>query len=101
MRGCSLARMGELSSTACPLIRFSMTSKPSDGSSIRPADRVYQWIDTPGGLAQVVADLSGEPPVGVDTETDSFHHYREQVCLIQISTPGSDYIIDPLALTDL
>lgn len=78
-----------------------MTSKPSDGSSIRPADRVYQWIDTPGGLAQVVADLSGEPLVGVDTESDSFHHYREQVCLIQISTPGSDYIIDPLALTDL
>ena len=78
-----------------------MTSKPSDDSSTRPAERAHQWIDTPEGLVRVVADLSGEPLIGVDTESDSFHHYREQVCLIQISTPGSDYIIDPLALTDL
>lgn len=49
----------------------------------------------------MIADLSEEPLVGIDTESDSFHHYAEQVCLIQISTPSSDYIVDPLKVTDL
>ena len=74
---------------------------PSENSSTRPAERGYQWIDTPAALARVVADLSRQPLIGIDTESDSFHHYAEQVCLIQISSPDSDYIIDPLALTDL
>jgi len=49
----------------------------------------------------VVGELSRQPLIGIDTESDSFHHYAEQVCLIQISTPDTDYIIDPLALTDM
>jgi ribonuclease D len=78
-----------------------MTSTPSEPSSRHPAERAYHWIDTPAGLAWVVDDLSRQPMIGLDTESDSFHHYQEQVCLIQISTPETDYIIDPLALTDL
>ncbi|HEY3176306.1 MAG TPA: HRDC domain-containing protein [Candidatus Polarisedimenticolia bacterium] len=84
-----------------------MTSKPSEGSSPqpaeppRPADRAWEWIDAQESLARLIATLRGEPLVGIDTESDSFHHYREQVCLIQISTPTSDYIIDPLAVADL
>jgi len=46
-------------------------------------------------------ELGGVPGIGVDTEADSFHSYREKTCLIQISTRDSDFIIDPLALTDL
>ena len=78
-----------------------MTSTPSGTSSVSPAERGYQWVDTPDALARVVAELSRQPLIGIDTESDSFHHYAEQVCLIQISTPESDYIIDPLALDDL
>jgi ribonuclease D len=33
----------------------------------------------------------------VDTEADSLHAYPEKVCLIQISTPAGDELIDPLA----
>lgn len=29
------------------------------------------------------------------------HAYQEQVCLIQFSTPGADYLADPLVLADL
>jgi ribonuclease D len=41
------------------------------------------------------------PVVAIDTEANSFYAYREQVCLIQISIPGTDYLVDPLALGDL
>jgi ribonuclease D len=39
--------------------------------------------------------------VAVDTESDSFHHYREKVCLVQMSACGVDALIDPLALDSL
>lgn len=41
------------------------------------------------------------PVIAVDTESDSFHHYREKVCLIQMTARGVDAIIDPLALESL
>lgn len=42
-----------------------------------------------------------EPLVAVDTESNSLYAYREQVCLIQFSTPSADYLVDPLAVDDL
>ncbi len=40
--------------------------------------------------------------VGVDTESDSFFHYFEKVCLLQISAPdGRVGLVDPLAVRDL
>jgi len=45
--------------------------------------------------------LRSEPAFAVDTESNSLYVYHEQVCLIQISTPSTDYLIDPLALADL
>jgi len=39
--------------------------------------------------------------IAVDLEMDSLHHYREKVCLIQISTRSQSWLIDPLALNDL
>ena len=35
--------------------------------------------------------------IAVDTEGDSLHCYFEKLCLIQISVPGHDLLIDPLA----
>jgi len=49
----------------------------------------------------MLEDLSRQMRIAVDTESNSLHAYREQVCLIQFSTPKKDYIVDPLALTDL
>ena len=59
------------------------------------------WVDTPNALQELVNILQKEPILAVDTESNSLYAYREQVCLIQISTPSTDYLIDPLALGDL
>ncbi len=59
------------------------------------------WIDTPEKLNILVKDLSQEPMIAVDTESNSLYAYQEQVCLLQFSTPHNDYLVDPLALESL
>jgi ribonuclease D len=59
------------------------------------------WVDRPNLFNQMIGDLAAQPRVAVDTESNSLHAYREQVCLIQFSTVQKDYVIDPLALDDL
>lgn len=60
------------------------------------------WIaDDPASLRQVADALTRSRAVGVDTEGDSLHHYREKVCLIQFSDLERDYLVDPLAVPDL
>jgi ribonuclease D len=51
-------------------------------------------------LELVLLHLKEEQLIACDLEADSMHHYREQVCLLQISTPGKNFIIDPLACPD-
>lgn len=58
-------------------------------------------VTNPSQLKDVVADLRQQAQVAVDTESNSLHAYREQVCLIQFSTAEIDYLVDPLALKDL
>ncbi|MEA3335247.1 MAG: HRDC domain-containing protein [Chloroflexota bacterium] len=38
------------------------------------------------------------PILSVDTESNSLYAYYHQICLIQVSFPGADYLIDPLAV---
>ena len=52
-------------------------------------------------LAAFHEQLRGQSAVAIDTESDSLYAYREKVCLIQISTPEADFLIDPLAPVDL
>lgn len=58
-------------------------------------------VTRPAGLQQLVETLSSQPIVAVDTESNSLHAYREQVCLIQFSTHQTDYLVDPLQLADI
>lgn len=68
-------------------------------SSNRPRSTAQlKWIDTPAKLAQLIKDLSDEPLIAVDTESDSLYSYFEKVCLIQFSTPQNDYLVDPLVI---
>lgn len=58
-------------------------------------------IDSASSLDALVARLRSEPRVGIDTEADSLHSYREKLCLIQVGVPGDDVLVDPLAELDL
>ena len=57
--------------------------------------------DTAEALAALLPLLAPHERIAVDTEADSLHCYFEKLCLIQISVPGSDHLIDPLAGFDL
>jgi ribonuclease D len=59
------------------------------------------WVTDPITLDNLARILSLQPRLAVDTESNSLHAYREQVCLIQFSIPAVDYLIDPLILQDL
>lgn len=52
-------------------------------------------------LRALLGAICDEPYVAVDTESNSLYVYRERVCLIQISIPSADYVVDPLADIDL
>ena len=58
-------------------------------------------VTTPAQLERLLEALLGQPAVAVDTESNSLYAYQEQVCLIQFSIPGADYVVDPLAGLDL
>src|SRR5689334_17439826 len=55
------------------------------------------FIETAEELEKWLPALAAEPRIPVDTEADSLHCYFEKLCLIQISIPGQDLLIDPLA----
>jgi ribonuclease D len=44
---------------------------------------------------------SPQAPLPLDTEADSFHHYFEKVCLMQLAADGTAFVVDPLAGLDL
>ena len=56
------------------------------------------FIADGASLDALLLRLAAEPRVALDTESNSFHAYRERVCLLQISIPGADFIVDPLAV---
>lgn len=55
-------------------------------------------VSDPAGLRELVAHLRAEPVVALDTESNSFHVYRERVCLLQLSSRRADFVVDPLAV---
>jgi ribonuclease D len=58
-------------------------------------------VETSEALAALVQRLSSEPRLALDTEANSLHAFRERVCVVQLSAPGLDAIVDPLAVPDL
>ncbi|MGC9395741.1 MAG: ribonuclease D [Anaerolineae bacterium] len=72
-------------------------TEPQAASTIAPPEVIV----TPDALRDLATRLLHEPRFAVDTEANSLYAYHEHVCLIQISIPGINYLIDPLALDDL
>jgi ribonuclease D len=77
-------------------------SRGADGEFVRLAlggflpmlSAVIQTAEELNGLAE---RIQAAPWVGVDTEADSLHAYPEKLCLVQISIPGEEVLVDPLA----
>ena len=58
-------------------------------------------VDSAAAFERLLAALAGQPRLALDTESDSLYRYFYKVCLLQISTPETDYLVDPLRLPDL
>ncbi len=66
-------------------------------STLPPAIMITSTAD----LVAHVDDWADKALLAIDTESNSLHAYREQVCLIQLSTRDQDFIIDPLHVENL
>jgi ribonuclease D len=55
-------------------------------------------VDEPGAFERLLEAVSSHAVVALDTESNSFHVYRERVCLIQLSTSDRDWVVDPFAV---
>ena len=61
----------------------------------------YKLVTNPSDWQVCLAQLQKHPRLAIDLEANSLFAYRERVCLIQISIPNQDYIVDPLAKIEL
>jgi ribonuclease D len=64
----------------------------------RPQVADFQLIETREDLDSLAHELLGEKLLAFDTEADSFYHYFDKTCLVQVATRRQIYLIDPLAL---
>jgi ribonuclease D len=59
------------------------------------------FIARPDALAELVLRLGDVAEVALDCEADSFHHYHEKLCLLQLTFVAdgvpANFVVDPLA----
>lgn len=72
----------------------------TDGDNL-PALAPFRYVAGRAAWQTCLRDLQAAPRLAIDLEANSMFAYKERACLIQISTAGADYIIDPLADLDL
>lgn len=84
--------------SCCRLVKFGerIIIAVNEVNSIQPV-----WVDEKKSFETMLNALAKEAVIGVDTESNSLHAYREQVCLIQFSTPGQDFLVDTLARLEI
>ncbi|MDH3211089.1 MAG: HRDC domain-containing protein [Myxococcales bacterium] len=58
----------------------------------------FEIIDNRADLDSLAQDLLSQKTLAFDTEADSFYHYFDKTCLVQVATRRHIYLIDPLAL---
>lgn len=55
-------------------------------------------VTTDAGFERFFEAARRQPAIAVDTESNSLFAYFPRICLIQVSFPGADYVIDPLVV---
>lgn len=58
-------------------------------------------VNTPQTYHEMVDHLSSQPDIAIDTESNSLYAYREQVCLMQLSSRERDFLVDTLVFDHL
>ena len=53
-------------------------------------------LTTQGEVSELARRLAEQTIIAIDLEADSLHHYRDKVCLLQVSTPEETLLIDTL-----
>jgi ribonuclease D len=71
------------------------------GFVIRYSSCPHGVLSTPEQVGELLSHIDRYDRVAVDTEADSLHCYREKLCLLQLSLPEGDFLVDPLAGNDL
>jgi ribonuclease D len=61
----------------------------------------YKRVASSEAFLAMLEALHPARRMAIDIEADSLYHYFEKVCLIQVSTDGETYVLDPLAVRDL
>lgn len=56
------------------------------------------YVHTLAGARRVEEALAGASSVALDCEAAGFHRYSDRLCLLQLSTPGETFVLDPLAI---
>ena len=62
-----------------------------------PVEIITNSVQLDGAVRRMLESQA----IAVDTESNSRHHYPEQLCLIQIATGNNVYIIDTIILKDI
>lgn len=71
-------------------------ANPKPGPDTKPSD--FEIVTTVEELEAVAKELLREDVVAFDTEADSFYHYFDKVCLVQVATRKKCWLIDPLSI---
>ena len=58
----------------------------------------YRFIDRLTEVEELASKLALEKVIAVDTEADSFFHYFDKLCLVQVSASCGTFLIDPLSM---
>src|SRR5688500_18246080 len=58
-------------------------------------------VDTPDALDACCKHLAQCPTFGLDTEFVGEHSYHPELCLVQVATDSTLYLIDPFAFESL
>lgn len=57
----------------------------------------FEYIDTQEGLDALCEKLAKQTEIALDSEADNLHHYKTQLCLLQLRFDEQIYLLDMLA----
>ncbi len=79
-----------------------MSESPASTESVAAPptelDSSYRLVETSDDLERYLSEIAHAPYICMDLEADNLHHYKEQLCLIQLHAAGQTALVDPLAL---